>query len=875
MPIIVLSGRDRRSACVARPVPRELHVHGRGGPSAFVSWTLHAPSEYKFIPDSVKFTELGREAARRASEVYVEEHIAPPTAEPSRWRLTAAACADDVRSRSRGRRCVRRQQALRQRRSHHPQRRQLRLTDRSARRLGRVACWPANHPSSRRRAAASARPASESAAQRQAAPAGPGRGRAGRGRRPRRPPAPQARARWHSSKPRPAGSLLPPSSDSAAQAVQRLAAATQAGQRQAQIAAQLALERRVGEFMAVATACAVVAPGPHRSSARASATSPRLHRVVASSRRWPTARARPSAASSSPRAAAWSPSSCSTRPEVAVCIAGPLPVADLARQRQAARVVVARLGPGGPGQRDAAQVALQAALPAAVLQRLGQHQRLAVAALGFGQLRLAQVQPAQAVQGHAPGGDVAAGLGDGRCADSSICRASRMAAAAQFEVGDQAHHLGLHATGSPLACARARLDSQVRARTLGVAQQLQRTRRARGRRPRADGWPAAPSAATACARSTAVAERSGQAQRGPGIEQGTRRRLRRRPGGAPAGNDQVVGLGAAVGAWPAVRPGRRSVASAGARPPAAAPRAGTGSLSPDRGQLFAGVVLHAAQQVEAPAVDPRTSDFSTSACTTSRPRGRRRTPPGRPRPRPREREAALEHRQLRQRRLFGRRQQVPGPVQRGAQRGLAVAAAAAAGQQLEALAHALQQHARRHHARPRRGQFDGQRQAVEQVDQRPPRRLRPAPRARPSTPAACRRWRNICTASSPASGASTSACSPTMPSTSRLVTMKRRLRRRFEPDGPASPRRGAPPARSCPGSPGRPARGDRRAELLHRVAPAQRHVPGPGHGVHDAVHAGAPPTGRRTRRRPGSRPASRGHGAARAGSCRCRRCPAA
>ena len=88
-----------------------------------------------------------------------------------------------------------------------------------------------------------------------------------------------------------------------------------------------------------------------------------------------------------------------------------------------------------------------------------------------------------------------------------------------------------------------------------------------------------------------------------------------------------------------------------------------------------------------------------------------------------EREAALEDRQLGQRRLLGRRQQVPRPVECRAQGRLAVEALAPGREQLEALAHAPQQHARRHHAHPRRGQLDRQRQAVEQGHQRRDRRV--------------------------------------------------------------------------------------------------------------------------------------------------------
>ena len=83
-----------------------------------------------------------------------------------------------------------------------------------------------------------------------------------------------------------------------------------------------------------------------------------------------------------------------------------------------------------------------------------------------------------------------------------------------------------------------------------------------------------------------------------------------------------------------------------------------------------------------------------------------------------EREAALEHRDLRQRGFVGRGQQVPAPVESGPQRGLAVVAAAAAGQELEALAHAGQQGARRQGAHARGSQLNGQRQAVEQFHQR-------------------------------------------------------------------------------------------------------------------------------------------------------------
>jgi len=82
------------------------------------------------------------------------------------------------------------------------------------------------------------------------------------------------------------------------------------------------------------------------------------------------------------------------------------------------------------------------------------------------------------------------------------------------------------------------------------------------------------------------------------------------------------------------------------------------------------------------------------------------------------REAALEHRELRQRRLVGQRQQIPRPVEGRAQRRLPVTAPAGRRQQLEPLAHAREKRSRRHHAHSRCGQFDRQRQALEQLHQR-------------------------------------------------------------------------------------------------------------------------------------------------------------
>ena len=80
-------------------------------------------------------------------------------------------------------------------------------------------------------------------------------------------------------------------------------------------------------------------------------------------------------------------------------------------------------------------------------------------------------------------------------------------------------------------------------------------------------------------------------------------------------------------------------------------------------------------------------------------------------------EAAFEHRQLRQRCAFGGHEQIPRPIQRRAQRRLAIVPAAAAGQQAKAFAHAQHLVGRRHDARARRGEFDGQRQLVEQGHQ--------------------------------------------------------------------------------------------------------------------------------------------------------------
>ena len=227
--------------------------------------------------------------------------------------------------------------------------------------------------------------------------------------------------------------------------------------------------------------------------------------------------------------------------------------------------------------------------------------------------------------------------------------------------------------------------------------------------------------------------------------------------------------------------------------------------APRGAQMLGGVILHADEQVEAVVADAAArSDLSTSDCTASTVHGgvvdagqvEHRL--GRL-----EREAALEHRQLRQRRLLGRREQVPRPVERGAQRRLAVQPAALGGEQLEALAHAREQHARRHHAHARRGQFDGQRQAVEQAHQR---RDRPTGRSASgwkSGFAASRTAARTARRRRPAAAAR-SASDLLARQAQHLARRDHEagLARRGPASGPASPRHGARPARSCRGSPG-------------------------------------------------------------------------
>jgi hypothetical protein len=84
VPIVVL---DDQGACSVLVPYRKLFVHGMGGPNAFVSWTLHAPSRYRFIANSVKFT--GRPDTRPPpSEVYVDEQVLA-NGSTIRVRLTA------------------------------------------------------------------------------------------------------------------------------------------------------------------------------------------------------------------------------------------------------------------------------------------------------------------------------------------------------------------------------------------------------------------------------------------------------------------------------------------------------------------------------------------------------------------------------------------------------------------------------------------------------------------------------------------------------------------------------------------------------------------------------------------------------------------
>lgn len=84
IPIIVL--QDEMEVCSVLVPYQKLHVHGRGGPSAFVSWTLHAPSPYKFIANSVRITAQ-KDMRPAPSDVYVEEKILA-SGRTLRFRLT-------------------------------------------------------------------------------------------------------------------------------------------------------------------------------------------------------------------------------------------------------------------------------------------------------------------------------------------------------------------------------------------------------------------------------------------------------------------------------------------------------------------------------------------------------------------------------------------------------------------------------------------------------------------------------------------------------------------------------------------------------------------------------------------------------------------
>ena len=209
-----------------------------------------------------------------------------------------------------------------------------------------------------------------------------------------------------------------------------------------------------------------------------------------------------------------------------------------------------------------------------------------------------------------------------------------------------------------------------------------------------------------------------QRQRCPGTHQraaGQRRRVGQDC--AAACGDEVVQLDAPVFDRPLRAECRKPGAVAGLRRQQG--RRAAAGVAAVAAQVFVGVGLHAHQQVETFVFQSPHEGFVDQRMHCVHGPGRMAQVLQSDHTLGRfKREAALEHRQLRERGLVGRGQQVPRPVERGAQCGLAVQPVAGRGQQLEALAHARQHCPRRQAAHPGSGQLDRQRQAVEQAHQR-------------------------------------------------------------------------------------------------------------------------------------------------------------
>ena len=197
------------------------------------------------------------------------------------------------------------------------------------------------------------------------------------------------------------------------------------------------------------------------------------------------------------------------------------------------------------------------------------------------------------------------------------------------------------------------------------------------------------------------------------------------------------------------------------------------------------------------AAPPRRRPAASERCRPA-PRGGRATSHGRAvvadGRRALRRHAAGEDREPLGERALGVGQQVPAPVDDGAQRAVArQRGAAAAGEQPEAVVEPRGDLSARHRAQPRGGQLDGQRQAVEpaadlddrgdvvRVDGEAGRRRRAAvgEQLRPPDRRAPRRRRRVGGRARPAAGPRP-ARSPTMPSGSRLVARMRTPGQRAE-----------------------------------------------------------------------------------------------
>ena len=401
--------------------------------------------------------------------------------------------------------------------------------------------------------------------------------------------------------------------------------------------------------------------------------------------------------------------------QVAMRVARPLPVTQFAGHLQGGAQM-----PQGPGlvaahQRQGAQRPMQPAQPALLARLPGQRKNAVVMRLGLRQPPAVHLEVAQGVT-H-PQRDLVHITGQ-RQSGLQLRMCSVGLAVQQVQHRQPAHQQGLQHAVTGLQGQRQALR-QVRPGQVVVAHlAFSRTQHGQhagplpGRQIAARGqWPGQVQPGAKWTR---------QAQRGCGIHQRAHSPvgqgltgcgpINRGCAGLPAGCHQVVDIHTAVGNGLGFAQPRKVAAVAGRR--------GRAQCR----QPFGRVVLHRAQQRKAARVEALHQRLLDQALQHISHPGQRQ---GRRRPGAevqnsftgRQRETAFEHRQLRQRALLGRVEQVPGPVQRGAQRGLAVMAATAAAQQPEAFTNALQLVGRRHHSRTRSGQLNGQRQTVQHLHQ--------------------------------------------------------------------------------------------------------------------------------------------------------------